>query len=268
MGQASIKGNSGPRSWRRAVAAGLFGLAISVAPALSQSAIDADADAVLRAMADQLKNLKSFSADYETDHEIITKQGQKLQYSASGTLAMSRDAGFLMTRKGPFANVQVSFDGKAITIYGKNLNVYAQIDSPGASNDEAIEEFRMSTGLDAAGADLLVADPYAVLTEGVSQGSLIGTAYIDGVECDHLAFREDAVDWQIWISKGEQKLPMKYIITTKWVTGAPQYSLRMRNWKAGEVDAKLFAFKPPADAKKLDEIHADEVGDLKLESDE
>lgn len=250
------------------MAAGLFGLALSVSPALSQSPVDADADAALRAMTDQLKNLKSFSADYETDHEIVNKQGQKIQYNASGRLAMSRGAGFLMTRKGPFADVEVSFDGKVISLHGKGLNVYAQIDSPGPSIDEAIEEFRMSTGLDAPGADLLVADPYAVLTEDVTQGVVVGTTFIDGVECDHLAFRNDAVDWQIWISKSEQKLPMKYVITTKWVTGAPQYSLRIRNWNTGEVDAKLFAFKPAAGARKLDEILADEIGDLKLENDE
>ncbi len=126
----------------------------------------------------------------------------------------------------------------------------------------------MSTGLDAAGADLMSADPYAVLTEGVTQGALVGTAHVGGVECDHLAFRTDAVDWQIWVSTGDQKLPMKYVITTKWVTGAPQYSLRLSNWNTGEVDAKLFAFTPPADAKKLEEVHADEVGDLTLEAGE
>jgi hypothetical protein len=55
----------------------------------------------------------------------------------------------------------------------------------------------MATGLDAAGADLFSADPYAALTSEVYEGSVVGTAYISGVQCDHLAFRSDAVDWQI-----------------------------------------------------------------------
>ena len=74
------------------------------------------------------------------------------------------------------------------------------------------------------------------------------------MSCDHLAFRTDAVDWQIWVRKGDQPLPLKYVITTKWVTGAPQYALRLSNWNvAPEVDAKLFSFAPPADAKKLEQ---------------
>lgn len=253
--------------WRRSAIAALFGLAFTISPALAQSAIEADADAILRGMTDQLKGLKSFTADYDTDNEIVDKDGQKIQYSASGKFSVSRGEGFLITRQGPFANAQVTFDGKVISIYGKELNVYAQMDSPGPSIDEATEEFRMATGLDAAGADLLASDPYSVLTEDVVQGVHVGTAYIDGEKCDHLAFRNDRVDWQIWISTGEQKLPVKYVITTKWVTGAPQYSLRLKNWDTGEVDPKLFAFKPPADAKKLEEVRADEVGDLNLESD-
>jgi hypothetical protein len=171
-----------------------------------------------------------------------------------------------MTRKGPYADVEVTFDGKLISLYGKGMNVYAQIESPGPSIDEAVEEFRMSTGLDAAGADLLSADPYAVLTEGATAGKLVGEAYVGGVACDHLAFRNDAVDWQIWVQKGEQPLPLKYVITTKWVTGAPQYELRLSNWNASAaIDPKVFAFAPPADAKKLERVYSDEVGELTLE---
>jgi hypothetical protein len=61
---------------------------------------------------------------------------------------------------------------------------------------------------------------------------------------------------------------MKYVITTKWVTAAPQYSLRLSNWSVGEVDTKLFTFTPAADAKKLDEVNADAIGELTLEAGE
>lgn len=255
-------------SRRYSVIAALAGIAFTLSPALADNAIEPDAAAILRAMTDQLKNLKSFTADYNVDNEVISKDGEKIQFSASGKISATRGAGFLITRQGPYANAQVTFDGKAITLYGKDLNAYAQLESPGPSFEAATEEFRAATGLDVAGADLLAADPYTLLTEDVVEGKVIGTAYIDGEKYDHLAFRNEAVDWQIWISTGERKLPGKYVITTKWVTGAPQYSLQLKNWDTGAVDAKLFAFKPPADAKKLNEIHADVIGDLSLEGSE
>ena len=64
----------------------------------------------------------------------------------------------------------------------------------------------------------------------------MGTGPVGGIDCDHLAFRNPRVDWQIWIQKGEQPLPLKYVITTKWVTGAPQYSLRLSEWDVDTSD--------------------------------
>lgn len=265
MNQANLKSRLRSHPGCISMAAVLIGLVLSVSPSWGQNVIDADADGILMAMTNHLKSLQAFTVDYDTDHEIVDLAGQKLQYSASGSVQASRGDGFYMTRKGPFADVELTFDGKLISLYGKGMNVYTQLDSPGASIDEAVEEFRVSTGLDVAGADFLVTDPYAVLTEGATSGRLVGDAFVGGVECDQLAFRSDDVDWQIWISKGAEKLPVKYVITTKWVTGAPQYSLRFSNWKSGGVDAKLFSFKAPANAKKLERIDSDEVGELMLE---
>ena len=95
---------------------------------------------------------------------------------------------------------------------------------------------------------------------------MVGSAFVGGIESDHLLFRTDIVDWQIWISTGEQKLPVKYVITTKWVTGAPEYSLHLKNWDMGKVDASLFSFTPPADAKKLEQVNADATGEIHMEN--
>lgn len=237
-------------------------------PASAQDAIDPEADKILIAMSDNLKAMPTLSADYDADHEIIDLAGQKIQYSASGSIALDRTKGFRMTRKGPFADTEVIFDGKTISLQGKSLNVYTQLESPGPSVEEATEELRASTGLDAPGADLLASDPYAALTDGVTKGTVIGSAFVGGVECDHLAFRTDTVDWQIWISKGDKPLPLKYVITTKWVTGAPEYLLRLSNWKTGSIEAAQFTFTPPADVKKLDQVYADVTGELSVEAGE
>ena len=41
------------------------------------------------------------------------------------------------------------------------------------------------------------------------------------------------------------------MITSKTVTGAPQYTLRIRDWKTDANADGDFAFKPPADATKV-----------------
>lgn len=236
----------------------------------AQDRIDPDADRILVAMSQSLKSMPTISVDFEADQEVVTLEGQKIQYSASGSIAVDRAKGFRMKRMGPFAQAEVTFDGDTISLHDKIMNLYTQLPSPGPSVDDATEELRAAVGLDAPGADLLASDPYTVLTDGVTAGTVVGSAFVNGIECDHLAFRTDIVDWQIWVSKGSKPLPLKYVITTKWTAGAPQYSLRLSNWRSDAIDVAQFKFTPPKDANelKLEHVRADVTGEFSLETEQ
>ncbi|THK34777.1 DUF2092 domain-containing protein [Ensifer sp. MPMI2T] len=253
-------------AWRSYTLISMLAVSGVAWPASAQDAIDPVADRILAAMSKNLKSMPTLSVDYDADQEILTLDGQKIQYSASGSIALDRAKGFRMKRMGPFAQAEVIFDGTTISLHDQITNAYVQLQSPGRSVEDATEELRATTELDAPGADLLASDPYAVLTDGVTAGTIVGSAFVNGVECDHLAFRTDIVDWQIWISKGSKPLPLKYVITTKWMNGAPQYSLRLSNWNSDGIEAAQFKFAPPADANKVEHVHADVTGELSLEA--
>lgn len=47
-------------------------------------------------------------------------------------------------------------------------------------------------------------------------------------------------------------MPRKFIITSKAVTGAPQYTLRIKNWKTNvQPSADALVFKPAAEVKPV-----------------
>jgi hypothetical protein len=54
---------------------------------------------------------------------------------------------------------------------------------------------------------LLLTHVYDQLIEGVLEAKHIGQGVIDGVECEHLAFRNGNTDWQIWIEFGARPIP-------------------------------------------------------------
>ena len=81
-------------------------------------------------------------------------------------------------------------------------------DRPGTI-DDALDTLHVEIGLDAPGADLFYADPYISLSSGVVSSAYLGTDYVNGVECHHLAFREAKTDWQLWVQVGDAPLPMK-----------------------------------------------------------
>jgi len=232
------------------------------APAFSADAIDADADKILRSMSAYLGGLKAFSMTADIDTEIMMKDGQKLQLSSSASLVVERPGKFNFRRKGMLADAQVNFDGKTLSLYEGNHNVYFQKGVPGTI-DDAIRAVELETGLDVPGADLLFADPYAILSPGNARGEYIGTAYVDGVEVHHLAFRKDTVDWQLWVKVGPEPLPLKQVITTKWMTGAPQYSVRVRDWNLkATIKPDQFAFSVPKGARRIETIAVNEMGEI------
>ncbi len=241
----------------------ILGIALSIsitaAPAFSADAIDPEADQILKSMSSYMAEVKAFSMNADIDFEVVTKNGQKLQFSSFATTVLQRPAKFHIQRKGMIADAEFIFDGKMLTLYGKRLNVYAQIEVPGTI-DDAIYAYELETGIPAPGADLLFANPYAILSSGAESSTYLGTAYVNGTECHHLAFREDKVDWQLWVKTGNEPLPIKYVITTIWHTAAPQYEIRLRDWVINpQISDEEFSFSVPDGATRLDTIPVDEM---------
>ena len=86
----------------------------------------------------------------------------------------------------------------------------------------------------------------------MKSGFVVGKGVVDGARCDHLAFRSQDVDWQIWIQEGPNPLPRKYVITSTQVAGTPQFVTVMKWNTAPAVTGATFAFTPPRGASKID----------------
>lgn len=216
----------------------------------TQSARADDPAKILKGMTDYLAGQKSLSAKFESDIEVITAELQKIQFTSSGEMKMNRPDKLRIRRTGGYADVEVFYDGKKVSLYGNNAKSYVQADLAGTV-DQAINALQARTGAGMPGADLLLSNSYDELMGNVFDAKHIGPGVVDGVECEHLAFRTPDTDWQIWVEPGAKPVPRKYVITSKTVVGAPQYTLRIRDWKTDANADGDFAFKPPADAAKV-----------------
>lgn len=236
----------------------LFGLTLIT----GAKADEAEAKRLLKAMSDYLAAQTAFSFNYDTNFEIVTADHQKLLLASSGTVALNRPDKIRATRTGGFADVEMIFDGKQLTVFGKDVNGYAQVEVPG-NLDHLIDELRETFHRPMPGADLLLSNVYGELMQDVNDVKDLGSGVVGGTECDHLAFRTKEVDWQIWIAQGASPYPCRYVITTKQVDQAPQYSVQISNWKAGaEVAAGDFAFANATNAKKIEPKDLMDVDEL------
>ena len=109
------------------------------------------------------------------------------------------------------------FTGQALKIY-RRLAAQVRI-------DQLIDELEHKYGFAGPGADLLLSNAYDTLMANVTDAKYLGTGIIGGVTCDHVAFRTHDTDWQLWVQIGPEAIPRKFIITSKTIAAAPEYSV-------------------------------------------
>ena len=223
----------------------------------------AEAKRLLKAMSDYLAAQTAMSVEYDASLEVVTQDDQKLALGSSGTVTLRRPDKIHATRSGGFVDTETVFDGKTLTLLGKNAKKYTQLDVPGTV-DHLIDELRDKYNRPLPAADLLTSNAYAALMEDVYDSKDLGSGVIHGAECDFLAFRKDEVDWQIWIAQGDRPYPCKFVVTSRLIAKAPQYSVEFRNWKSGdEVAADDFTFKNSMNAEKIEvKDLQDKIADL------
>jgi hypothetical protein len=218
------------------------------------AAIDPKADQLLRKMSDYLTGLEQFSFQTESTLEVILRSGEKIQYDSPADALVWRPNKLRADRRGDIVNQEFYYDGKTLTLYSPDQKSYATVNVP-PTLDEALDYARTTLDLYAPMGDLLYKNAYNLLMQDVMSGLYIGMSVVGGIRCHHLAFSGREVDWQIWIEDGDKPLPRKYIVTSKWMTGAPQFTASMRNWNLSpKLTEDMFTFVPPKDAQKIDFI--------------
>jgi len=214
--------------------------------------VEPQAEKLLRRMSDYLAGRQQFTLKAESTLEAVLTSGQKLQYDSPATLMLSRPNKLRAHRKGDLANQEFFYDGKSLTLYNPRENLYATTAAP-ATVDEMLDFAREKLDIIAPAAELLYKNAAEKMLKEASSGFVVGQSIIGSVKCTHLAFRGAEVDWQIWIEDGSRPLPRKFMLTSKQVSGAPQFTVLIRNW---DLTAKLtdqeFTFTPPKGAKKIE----------------
>ncbi len=221
-----------------------------------EPAIDAQADRILRQMSDYLGGFHQFTFHIESSVDTLLPCNQKLQLSRAVDMFVKRPNRLRANIDGDQVDQELYYDGKSITLYTKDVNVYASLDAP-PTIEAAMDYAIVSYGLIAPMVDLIYKDAYEILIGDVQSGSYVGLSKVFGVECHHLVFRGAETDWQIWIENSRTPLPRKIVITSKWVAGGPQLTTFLNKWDASTpIKESIFSFKAPETTERIEFLPA------------
>ncbi len=214
--------------------------------------IDAHATKLLKASTDFLASQNQFSLDTRSTLEVVLVSGQKIMFNHTAQQSVQRPNKLRADRTGDLVRQSFYYDGKSLTLFNRDEKYYATVAAP-ARLEDMLDFARGDLDIVAPAGDLVYGNAYDILMTDVTQGFVVGKGIVEGVRCDHLAFRAPHVDWQIWIQEGSQPLPRKLVITTRDIVNAPQFSVVVTRWNLQpKFTAQTFSFAPPKDAKKVE----------------
>ncbi len=222
--------------------------AAAPSPASPVQAVDPAAVQALKDMGAYLQTLKRFEVEVDMTGERVLADGQKLQHSASADLLVDRPNKLRATMRSVRSERELVFDGKKVTLYTPALKSYSTVDFSG-NIAELIDRLEKQYGIELPASDLFVwGTPEAPFTD-IESALIAGQDYVDGKLCDHYAFRQGLIDWEIWLTPGDKPLPLKLVITNRSDDARPQ-SVTLLDWDMRpKTKSSTFSFVPPKDAK-------------------
>lgn len=222
-----------------------------------QTTIDPLAIQALDTMGDYLRNLSTFKVTANQTVDEILDSGMKIQRSSTIDLQVHRPGKLHADIESERRSLQMFFNGKEFTLVGKT-GLYATVLAP-TTIGELVTRLETKYGIEFPLVDLFYWGRDADAVADIKTAMLIGSSKLNGQMTNHYAFRQDDLDWQIWITQGKTSLPLRYVITSLDEPSQPQFIANL-NWDTtSALDNATFTFKPSKDQYPITIVAIDEM---------
>jgi hypothetical protein len=219
-------------------------------PAFAATAKDPSAMALLKRMCDRLQAAKTFTVRGRASLELPVAGGTLATFFNDYDVAVRRPDGLAARRFGDLPDFRFAFDGKAMTVLVPGSGKWGTTSAP-ATLDAMLPAAGEQGGLNMPFDELLVADPYAAVTAGITEAVRAEQATIHGKKVEHLVLSSAALRVEYWIDPGTG-LPARSLVIYVDHPLRPHFMVEYTEWK---LDPKLsdatFALPRPQGATEV-----------------
>jgi hypothetical protein len=204
----------------------------------------------LNKMGAYLRTLNSFQVRADVTTDDVLEDGQSIQFSSKVDLVVARPNRMRVEVTDDDGHRFFFFDGKNFTVYGQVVSFYATVPAP-PTLAQLTDDLSDKYGIELPLTDLFYWGTDDAIVKKIKAADDIGPSTVDGITCEQYAFRQEGIDWQIWIQLGEFPLPRKLVIRTLTDDAKPQHS-EILTWNlAPSFSEDAFTFVPPAGVNRI-----------------
>jgi hypothetical protein len=214
------------------------------------SNIDPDAVDAVKKMGVYLRSLKSFQVIADVTHDDVLEDGLIVQTNSKVDLLATAPNRLRVEVTADDKHRLYLYDGKNFTVWARLVNYYATVPAP-PTTVELFKKVEEKYDIQLPLIDLFKWGTREDDITKIKTAIDVGPATVEGVTCEHYAFHQEDVDWQIWIQLGQFPLPRRLVITTLTDEARPQHSDTLTWNLAPSFNDEAFVFDPPPDAKRV-----------------
>jgi len=219
----------------------------------AQAPVDPASVEALRQMGAYLQTLKRFRVVHELTGERVLRDGQKIQHAARAELSVARPDKLRVRMSSARGERELVYDGSTVTLYTPAQHSYSTIALSGTIGG-LIARLEEKYAVDLPLADVFRWGTADAPLDKIESAMSAGQDFVGKDLCDHYAFRQGSLDWQIWIVAGPRPLPRKVVITNRADEARPQ-SVSVITWNLdAKLEESIFRFTPPKGASKVEVV--------------
>ena len=202
-------------------------------------------------MGAHLQTLKRFQVSTQLSGERVLADGQKLQHTAAANMDVERPNRMHARMSSARSERELFFDGKTVTLWTPAQKYYSTTPFSGTLG-ELVTRLKDKYDVEVPLSDLFVFGTPAAQFDKIESAMNAGQDFVGKDLCDHYAFRQGKIDWQIWITAGSKPLPRKIVVTNRGDEARPQ-SVSLIDWNLKPTFANaVFKFTPPKGATTVE----------------
>jgi hypothetical protein len=193
-------------------------------PAIEPGALDR-----LKATCQRLARAKTMSFTAVTIYESPARNGQPLYYTTLSTVEVQRPNKLRVITPGDGPASDFYYNGKTIMAYTPAAGFVAVMDGP-STIDQAVEAAYDKAAIYFPFAEVIAADPYKNLSDGLTSAFFVGQSHVVGdTVTDIIAIANANVQAEVWIGVNDG-LPRMIHATYPGDPAKSSYEIQFSNW--------------------------------------
>jgi hypothetical protein len=192
--------------------------------------VEPQALALLKAMSARLAAAKTMSFTAVATYESPARTGQPLAYTTLSRVTVQRPDKLRVITPYDGAPSEFYYDGKTMAAFSPDANMIAVSEAP-PTLDAMLKAAYDSAAIYFPFTDLIVADPYKGMSDGLKLAFVVGESKVVGdTTTDIVVLANDAVQVQLWIGAADH-LPRMMRATFFDEPGNYRHNVELSDWR-------------------------------------